>query len=124
MSKNPEWYQDTDGNLYNTSLENRIINPGEEVELSLVLTKTMTDENTGLVNNTAEIYEASNDQGIQDTDSTPGNKGAEEDDFGTADVIITVKTGGVVVYTGIVLGVLAIFAIGAYIIKKKVLTRI
>lgn len=121
---NPEWYQDTDGNLYNTSLENRIINPGEEVELSLVLTKTMTDENTGLVNNTAEIYEASNDQGIQDTDSTPGNKGAEEDDFGTADVIITVKTGGVVVYTGIVLGVLAIFAIGAYIIKKKVLTRI
>ena len=121
---NPEWYKDSDGNLYNTSLEDRLLNPGEEVELSLVLTKTMTDDNVGIVNNTAEIYEASNDQGIEDTDSTPGNKATAEDDFGTADVIIAVKTGGVVVYTGIVLGVLAIFAVGAYVIKKKVLTKI
>lgn len=116
---NPEWYQDTDGNLYNTSLESRLINPGEEVELTLVLTKTMTDENTGVTNNTAEIYEASNDEGISDIDSTPGNKATGEDDFGSADVIITVKTGGAVVYVGIVIAVLAVFAVRSICNKEK-----
>lgn len=116
---NPEWYQDTDGNLYNSSLANTVINPGEKIEVSLILTKTMTDENTGVVNNTAEIYETSNDQGITDIDSTPGNKATNEDDYGTADVIITVKTGGVVLYVGIVLAVLAIFALRCIRHKEK-----
>ena len=107
---NPEWYQDTNGNLYNTSLTGREIKPGETVEVSLVLTKTMTNENTGLSNNTAEIAESSNDLGLADIDSTPGNRNTSEDDFGSADAYITLKTGGILLYTGIVLAVLAIFA--------------
>jgi len=121
---NPEWYQDTKGDLYNTSLSGREIKPGETVELSLILTKTMTNENTGLSNNTAELAEVSNDLGLNDIDSTPGNKNTSEDDFGKADVIIAVKTGGILFYGGIVLVVLAIFALGAYEINKRVLRKI
>lgn len=68
-SLNPEWYQDTDGNLYNTSLVGQEIKPGESRELSLILTKTMTSGNIGVSNNTAEIAEASNDLGIEDISS-------------------------------------------------------
>lgn len=121
---NPEWYQDTDGNLYSTSLTGRVIKPGETQELSLILTKTMTDENLGVSNNTAEIAEASNDLGLADYDSTPGNRNTSEDDYGLADAIITLKTGGVLFYGGIVLAVLALFALGAYEINKKVLRKI
>ncbi len=116
---NPDWYQDTDGNLYCSTLNGVLINPGESKEISLILTKTMTTENTGLVNNTAEIYEASNDEGISDTDSTPANKSTSEDDYGSADVIIAVKTGGAVAYIGITLGVLAVFALRSIYNKEK-----
>lgn len=121
---NPEWYQDTDGNLYTTSLSGREIKPGETVEVSLILTKTMTNNNIGVSNNTAEICEASNDLGIPDIDSTPGNRKSSEDDYGLADVFITLKTGGILFYGGIFLVVLAIFALGAYEINKKVLKKI
>ena len=84
----------------------------------------MTNENTGLSNNTAELAEVSNDLGLNDIDSTPGNKNTSEDDFGKADVIIAVKTGGILFYGGIVLVVLAIFALGAYEINKRVLRKI
>ncbi|MCI8392682.1 MAG: hypothetical protein HFJ24_00935 [Clostridia bacterium] len=84
----------------------------------------MTSENVGLSNNTAELIEVSNDLGLPDIDSTPGNKNVSEDDFGKADVIITIKTGGILFYGGIVLAVLAIFALGAYAINKKVLNRV
>lgn len=120
---NPEWYQDVNGNLYNSTLSSRLIKPGETVEVSLILTKTMTTENTGLSSNSAEIAETSNDQGLKDIDSTPANKNTSEDDYGKADIIIIVQTGGILFYGGIVLAVLGIFALGAYIINKKVLTR-
>ena len=51
----------------------------------------MTSENVGLSNNTAELIEVSNDLGLPDIDSTPGNKNVSEDDFGKADVIITIN---------------------------------
>lgn len=121
---NPEWYQDVSGNIYNTTLSSRLIKPGETVEVQLILTKTMTSENTGLSNNTAEIAESSNDQGFTDVDSVPGNKNDKEDDYGRADVIITVKTGGIIFYGGIILIVLGIFALGAYEINKRVLRKI
>ncbi len=121
---NPEWYQDESGALYNTTLSDTEIKPGEEKELSLILTKTMTTENTGLSNNIAEIAECSNENGLTDIDSTPGNKNSEEDDYGKADIIIAVKTGGILVYGGIMLAVLAIFAFGAYEINKRVLRKI
>lgn len=89
---NPDWYLESDGNLYTRSLVNEYINPGEERSLSLVLVREMTGENTGLAHNSFEIVEAMNDMGIKDIDSTFGNK-TDEDDFATADVIIGIQTG-------------------------------
>ncbi len=123
-SLNPEWYTDTSGNVYTTSLSDKVIQPGEEVSVSLILTKTMTDDNIGQTTNDAEIAESSNDLGTVDMDSTPNNKSQKEDDFGTADFIVAVKTGGVLVLIGIMITVLAIFAFGAYEINKRVLSRI
>ena len=90
---NKDWY--LSGNyLYTKGLENIEIEPGEEKEIKLVLTKTMTGENTGLINNRAEIYQDYNKFGEVDIDSIPNNQAQNEDDFSSVDIIIGIKTGG------------------------------
>ena len=118
---NKDWYTSGNGILYNSSLANTIINPGESKEVTLTLTKKMTEDNLGLYHNEAEIYEAYNDLGIEDTDSTEGNKLSNEDDISSADVLITVKTGEVILFIGLTLTIVAIIGSGVYLIKKKVL---
>lgn len=118
---NKDWYTSGNGILYNSSLANTLINPGESKEVTLLLTKKLTENNVGLYNNTAEIYESYNDLGIADVDSTPGNKISTEDDISSADVLITVKTGETILVIGLSLTIIATIAIGAYVIKKKVL---
>lgn len=119
---NKDWYQDNNGNLYNTSLYLQKINPGETKEVSLVLTKKMTESNTGRINNTAEIFSACDEKGlISDIDSTPANKQDGEDDMSSADVLIGVKTGRTVLYITLTLTCITIIGIGAYYTNKKVL---
>lgn len=91
-SLNPDWYEEADGNIHTRVLKNDLINPGDSRELKLILIKNMTDTNTGLVHNSVEIAEATNEKGIKDIDSTPGNR-LDEDDLSYADSIIGVKTG-------------------------------
>ena len=118
---NRDWYISENGAIYNSSLANTIIEPGESKEVTLLLTKKMTEDNLGLYNNTAEIYEAYNDLGIADVDSTAGNKLSNEDDMSSADVLITVKTGETILFIGLTISIISTIGIGAYIIKKKVL---
>ena len=118
---NSDWYTNGDGTLYNSSLANILIRPGESKEVILTLTKKMTENNLGLYNNTAEIYEAYNDLGLEDYDSTPGNKKAEEDDISSADVLITLKTGEVIIISAIAVIAITGVCIGAYFINKKVI---
>lgn len=120
---NEEWYQAEDGNVYNASLSNTLLNPGETKELTLILTKKMTANSTGNINNVAEIYEASNDLGLKDYDSTPANKVQAEDDISSADVILGIKTGEIYVYILITILSIGILGVGAYLIKKKVLNN-
>lgn len=116
---NNNWYAGNDGNLYSTELANTVINPGESKNVKLLLTKTMTDNNTGISNNRAEIYEQYNELGLADVDSTPGNQSQGEDDLGTANVIINVKTGEGVTYTCTILVGMVILITGIYFIRKK-----
>lgn len=114
---NKDWYQS--GNiLYNASLANEEIQPGESKEITLTLTKTMTEENTGLIPNTAEIVEDYNELGLSDSNSTPGNNTNGENDQGSAEVILTIRTGAVV-YTSIAIVIIAVLAVVAVIIIKK-----
>lgn len=120
---NPEWYKGTDGQLYTTELANVEIKPGQSKEITLVLTKTLKEDAADIIYNTAEIAGCSNNLGLEDADSTPGNNAEKEDDLSGANLIITIKTGALT-YTLIILGmaaVIAVFAGGVYIIKKKVL---
>ena len=115
---NSDWYK-SNGALYNTSLSNTAIQPGESKNVNLVLVKNINETNTGTVVNTAEIGKASNALELDDVDSTPNNKKADEDDYGKAEVIISVKTGSVAMYIFTIFLSLAIIAIGTYVINKK-----
>ena len=119
---NSNWYQSGEY-LYSNSLSNTKIEPGETKELTLVLTKTMTETNTGLVNNTAEIAEDYNSLNVKDKDSTSGNKQKSEDDMSSSDLIISVKTGGAISFVAITLSIMAIITAGAYIIGRKILKK-
>ena len=117
-SLNPNWYEGNDGNVYTTVLENTIINPGETKEIKLLLTKQMTENNSGMSNNVSEIKESYNEKGIQDKDSIAGNNAQGEDDRDTADLIIAPKTGETVMYTALTIAILTIFITGIYLIKR------
>ena len=81
----------------------------------------MTQDNTGRILNKAEINKHYNERMLDDIDSTPGNKDEKEDDMSNADVIISIKTGSIILYTTITIISIAILATGIYFIKKKVL---
>ena len=118
---NSNWFLSTDQNLYSRELANQIINPGETKEITLTLYKTMNNNNTGTTINTAELSIANNDNDIADTDSTPGNKATGEDDISTAKVIISIRTGGVIGISVLIVIIMAVIATAVYIIKTKVL---
>ena len=118
---NSDGFEGSDGTIYNTSLANTLINPGETKEISLILTSKITDNSYGMITNNAEIMETSNDYGLEDVDSVPGNKSTNEDDFSTANIILGVKTGQVFIYVTLTLTIIAIIGVGTYIIKKRVL---
>ena len=112
------------GKLVNKALTNQQINPGESKEVTLTLTKTMGEEDTGTFINAAEIGSVDNNTlGIQDVDSTPGNSNKSEDDYSEAQMIISVST-GLAVYISIgVITVIAVAILIVVIIKFKINTR-
>ena len=79
----------------------------------------MTEENTGIVNNQAEIAESYNKAGIAEEDSEAKNKDPKEDDLSSADLIIGVKTGDTLIYLSAVIAITVALIIVAIIIKKK-----
>lgn len=115
---NSNWYQS--GNyIYNSSLANEKIKPGESKEIKLVVTKTMTANNTGLVNNTAEIAESYNEKGLKDINSTAGNNVKGENDQDSADLILSIKTGEVIAFiVGVISIIMVITLIGVVVIKN------
>ena len=119
---NNDWYQSGE-NLYNTSLANTIIEPGETKEVSLILTKKMTESNTGLVNNMAEIQSAYNELGIVDSDSIEGNREQGEDDMAGVDVIISVKTGAILSYIIITATIIILVTGISYLVYKKIIEK-
>ena len=116
---NKGWYEGTDGNIYTKALANKAISAGKTEELTLVLTKQMTESNTGVVNNSAEIAKAYNAAGIADKDSLPGNKVQSEDDYASSDVIISVKTGETLIYMSALIVIAIISIITGYALYKN-----
>ena len=118
---NTDWYLSDNGNIYNASLENEIIKPGEKKEVNLIVSLKITDSALGILDNNAEIYETYNEQGINDVDSLPGNKVNEEDDMSNAEVVVSLVTGKIAMYIVLAVIVLAAISISIYFIRIKVL---
>ena len=115
---NSNWYK-KGNNLYTSSLADTLIEPGETKEVSLTLTKKMTESNTGLTNNKAEIETAYNSLGIQNTTTT--EKNGKTTNAGSADTIIGVKTGAAVSYVALTLTIIIVICGLAYLVNKKLL---
>ena len=113
---NKDWYQ-SGNKLYTESLANTKIEPGETKEITLILTKTMTNSNTGLTNNKAEITEYYNELGVKDEGSS------QDDDVSQADLIISVSTGIAVKFSIITLIIAVIMTTLVYSIVKKVIRK-
>ncbi|MBP3802030.1 MAG: hypothetical protein J6I85_08460 [Clostridia bacterium] len=115
---NKDWYKSTDGNLHSTALSKELIEPGQTVAVTLTLVKTMTEANTGLTSNKAEIAKSSNDYLIPDKDSKAGNTAQGEDDMSTAELIVSIRTG--VGYTiGVITTMVVIATAGTIVFIKK-----
>lgn len=115
---NNDWYK-KGNNLYTTSLADTLIEPGETKEIKLTLTKKMTESNTGLTNNKAEIESAYNSLGIPNTVTT--EKNGKTQNTGSADTIIGVKTGAAVSYVALTLTIIIVICGLAYLVNKKLL---
>ena len=107
--------------IVNTTLEDQIINPGEEKEVRLTLSKQLNQAEMGTIINTAEIGLDYNSNSILDRDSTSNNQNQNEDDISSAILIISVKTGRTIIYISLILVTILILGLGIYFIKAKVL---
>ena len=116
---NKDWYLAGENTLYNTSLANTKIEAGETKTITLTLTKTMTENNTGRVNNTAEIADSYNELGLADSNSTPANKVQGENDMGVADVIISIKTGEIILYSSLIGFVIVVLGATVIVLQNK-----
>lgn len=117
INENSSWVE-SNGILINKSLSGQTIREGESKEVTLTLTKTMNEGNTGTFKNAAEIGKVSDTEiGIDDVDSTPGNKNVYEDDYSEAELIISVGT-GISTYITLTLVVILIVAIIMVLIIK------
>ena len=117
---NPQW-KEVDGKVVTNALENTLLKPGEYADVKITLTWINGANNLGLKTNVAEISKDYNEWGTPDIDSTPNNKVPGEDDIDDAPVILTIRTGEPIAYTGVVVAALAIISLGAVVIKKKIL---
>lgn len=119
---NKDWYQ-SGNEVYCTSLANEKIEPGQSKEVTLTVIKEMTENNTGLVNNTAEIVSSYNELGLTDINSTEGNKVKGENDMGSADLIISIKTGQVVMTVSLIISTIVILGIAIFLIRKIIINK-
>ena len=123
LEENANWYTGTDGNLYCEQLADIQLTPGESKTIKLVLSRQMTEENTNIVNNLAEIYEDYNIYGVSDSTSTPSNKAQGENDLGSADMVIMIKTGEAFIHISVIITSLLLGSVVVFITYNGIVLR-
>ncbi|MBE5819819.1 MAG: hypothetical protein E7310_03240 [Clostridiales bacterium] len=119
------------GKVTTRALETVLLQPGESAELEIVFRWINDANNLGIKTNVAEISEdySINSDKSPDIDSDPEYIDIEnyikeqEDDDDFALVILSIKTGGgaAMAYMGLITTVVAILAVGIFLIKKYVI---
>ena len=115
---NPLWKLKDPKTAVTDQLANRLLQPGESVEIKIILRWKKAENNMGVKTNWAEISKDQNEYGVRDKDSVPGNKKPGEDDIDDAPVALTIATGAAVTYFAITLTSLGLMGAGLFIIKK------
>lgn len=105
-SLNQSWYEEN-GKIYNSTINE--LEVGQSKELTLTLTKKLTNDNLGITNNIA-LFKASNENSSTDTN--------EENNKSNAQLIIGTSTGRIVLNITAMIALLAIIGVGIFIIKK------
>ena len=115
QAQNKNWVVGEDGSLYNLQLENVPIEPEGEIEVKLILTKTMSEEDTGIFTNIVKISGKTNEYQLQDINT--------ENDESNTEFMISIKTGA---KTYVIIGIVAIlvFIILLSIINLKLLDKV
>lgn len=119
---NKNWYQ-SGNDVFCTSLANEPIEPGQSKEVTLVVIKEMTENNTGLINNMAEIVDSYNELGLVDINSVEGNRNNEENDMNSADLIISIKTGQVLMTISLIIVSIIILGIAVILLKRVIIDK-
>ena len=118
---NPGWTDEGNNVISTRLLENTLLQPGEYADVEVVLTWINSEDNMGVMTNTAEISEDYNDYGVPDKDSTPDNQKPGEDDIDDAPVMLSISTGQMRIYFTLGFVVLITIAGGVVLIRKFVL---
>ena len=108
---NSGWYKGQDGNLYNLSLVNTKIETGKTKKLKLALTLNITDDTLGSYLNKTQVLESTNDKKIIESDL--------ENNKSEVELLITIKTGKVILYLTLILLIIVISGVMIYLIKSK-----
>ena len=119
---NPGWTDEGNNVISTRLLENKLLQPGEYADVEVVLTWINSENNMGVMNNTAEISEDYNEYGVPDKDSTPDNQKKGEDDIDDAPVMLSISTGQMRIYFTLGFIVLITVAGGVVLIKKFVIS--
>lgn len=118
---NPGWIDEGNNVISTRLLENTLLKPGEYADVEVVLTWINSQDNMGVMTNTAEISEDDNEYDVPDIDSTPDNQKPGEDDIDDAPVMLSIMTGQIRIYFALGFIVLLTMAGGIILIKKFVL---
>ena len=122
LAEDNEGWTDEGNNVISTKkLENTLLQPGEYADVEVILTWENSENNMGVMVNTAEISQDENEYGVPDIDSVPDNKKPGEDDIDDAPVMLSITTGQVRIYFTLGFVVLGAVAGGVVLIKKFVL---
>ncbi len=118
---NPGWTDEGNNVISTRLLENTLLQPGEYADVEVLLTWIKSENNMGVMINTAEISEDYNEYGVPDIDSTPDNQKPGEDDIDDAPVMLSISTGQARIYFTLGFVVLITIAGGIVLIKKFVI---
>ena len=96
-------------------MANEKIAAGDSKTITLTLTKDMTSDTTGTYINNVGIDESYNELNMTDSNARSGNNTS------SAQLIISIRTGTIILYTALILSIIVIIGAGIYVIKIKVL---
>ncbi len=115
-------------NIISTNLlEDRLLQPGESAQVTIILRWINEKNNLNMKTNIAEISKDENEYGVPDRDSIPNNKNNEEDDIDEASTLLAISTGNklnlkLVLTTIFVVCIIALISVVCvFLIKKYIL---